>query len=464
MEPLDKIKEYKETVCNQIRWKKAHVFISEEIENHIIDQRDAYISEGDDETTATNKAIIQMGDPVTVGTQLDRTHKPKPQWSMIFLTTLLLLIGLLIRMFIINDSDYPLNLPKQLFSSILGLGIMLVVYYADFTLIGKYPKTIYFIVLMTSIIILFTSSEVNGRPYFHAGFLSVSYTYLTLIFPITYVAIIYVTRGKGYIGLILSGMAFLPLAFLARVASAFSGFLLLTISGLVLISIAIHKDWFHINKKIGYGIVFIPTAICFLFTLLTMREYSFERLKLASGNGYMGQLTMELLKNARMFGRGAMPEQYSMYTFPSPNIDADYLLTYLIFNVGWIAFYIIIAILSIFIIKGFMMCMRQKSILGLLVSLAVIMTFSYEVLGYILFNLGIQLVAPISLPLISYGNVATIINLALIGLMLSVFRSGEIVTDKKVRMYLKGQFITWNNGRLTIDFNKLLISFTKTIK
>jgi cell division protein FtsW (lipid II flippase) len=454
MEPLNEIKEYQETVCNQIRWKRAHVLISEEIENHIIDQRDAYISDGDVETTATNKAIIQMGDPVTVGTQLDRTHRPKAQWSMIFLTMLLLLIGLLIRMFIINDSDYPWNLPKQLFSTILGLGVMLVVYYADFSLIGKYPKTIYFIVLMASIIILFTSSEVNGKPYFHAGFLSFSYTYLTLFFPLTYVAIIYVTRGKGYIGIIQSGIAFLPLACLARVASAFSGFLLLTISGLVLISIAIHKNWFRINKKIGYGIVFIPTAICFLFTLLTMREYSYEHLKLASGNGYMGQLTKELLKNARLFGRGTMPEQYSMYTFPSPNIDADYLLTYLIFNVGWIALYIIIAILIIFIIKGFMMCMKQKSILGLLVSLAVMMTFSYETIGYILFNLGIQLIAPISLPLISYGNIATIINLALIGVMLSVFRSGDIVSDEKVRIYSNGRFITWNDGRLIIDFNK----------
>ena len=90
MGPFDKIKDYGVTVCNQIRWKRAHPLIEEEIENHIIDQRDAYISDGDDETTATNKAIIQMGDPVEVGIQLDRTHRPKPQKTMIFLTMLLL--------------------------------------------------------------------------------------------------------------------------------------------------------------------------------------------------------------------------------------------------------------------------------------------------------------------------------------------------------------------------------------
>lgn len=460
MEPFDRIKEYEDTVCKQIRWKRAHVLISEEIENHIIDQRDAYILSGDDEVTATKNAITEMGDPVTVGTQLDRTHRPKPQKTMIFLTILLLIMGLFIRMFLINDSDYPMYLPKQLISTIIGLGIMILVYFADFTLIGKYPKTIYFTVLIVSIAMLLLSPEVNGRPYFYLGFLSFSCTYLTLFYPLAYAAIIYVTRGKGYIGILLSGLAFLPLAFFTRFASTYSGFLLLTSSGLVLICTAIHKNWFHINKKIGYMIVYIPTVIFFFLTLLSKPAYYFERFLIAInpysqsyGKGYMGTLTKELLKNARLFGRGTMPEQYSMYTFPSPNIDTDYLLTYLIFNVGWVAFYVIVAILTIFIVKGFMMCLKQRSVLGLLVSLAVMMTFTFETVGYIVSNLGFQLIAPISLPLISYGNTATIINLALIGVMLSVFRSGDIVKDKIGMKYTKNQFISWNNGKLIIDFN-----------
>lgn len=461
MEPLDKIKEYKETVCNQIRWKKAHVLISEEIENHIIDQRDAYISDGDDVIVATNKAIEQMGDPVTVGTQLDRTHRPKPQKTMIFLTIILLLIGLFVKIFITNNSDYPMQLPKQLISTILGIGIMLVVYHADFTFIGKYPRIIYFTILIVSLATLLMSSEVNGRPYFIASFISFSCSYLTLLFPIAFVAIIYCTRGRGYSGIVLSWIALFALVCLANVVSTFSGVLLIIMSGLVLISIAINKNWYHINKLIGYLILFIPTTIISIYTFNTNTAYYIERLKIAinpyiesNGKGYLGTLTKELLKNAKIFGRGTMPEQYGMDIFPIPSIDADYLLTYLIFNVGWIAFYVIVAILVIFIIKGFMLCLKEKSVLSLLVSLGVMMTFTFEALGYIVSNLGFQLLQPIALPLISYGNVATIINLALIGLMLSVFRNGEVVTDRKVRMNSNGQFISFSNGRLTIDFNK----------
>ena len=60
----------------------------------------------------------------------------------------------------------------------------------------------------------------------------------------------------------------------------------------------------------------------------------------------------------------------------------------------------------------------------------------------------------ISLPLISYGNIATIINLSLIGLMLSVFRTGDAAKDKHSEIIRKDSFITWDEGKLTIYFGK----------
>lgn len=67
MQQSTKINEYLKIVCEQIRWKKAHGVISEEIENHIIDQKNAFINEGLDEEAAIDKAILDMGDPVVVG-------------------------------------------------------------------------------------------------------------------------------------------------------------------------------------------------------------------------------------------------------------------------------------------------------------------------------------------------------------------------------------------------------------
>ncbi len=38
MEPSNRIKNYCDTVCDQMRWKKAKAMVSKEIENHLLDQ------------------------------------------------------------------------------------------------------------------------------------------------------------------------------------------------------------------------------------------------------------------------------------------------------------------------------------------------------------------------------------------------------------------------------------------
>jgi cell division protein FtsW (lipid II flippase) len=118
---------------------------------------------------------------------------------------------------------------------------------------------------------------------------------------------------------------------------------------------------------------------------------------------------------------------------------------------GWIAFLGIIIALLFFIVKGFSLCFKQKSSLGLFVSLSIMITFTIQMLIYVVFNLGFQLISPLSLPLISYGNTATVINLGLIGLMLSVFRTGDMVKGEGGPCK-NNKLFSWNNGKLTIDF------------
>lgn len=108
--------------------EKAHAFITEEIENHIIDQRDAYIAQGMSDDQAVDEAILQMGDPVTVGVQLDCTHRPKPQWGMISLTIVLLFIGLFINTYLLNGT-YSDNPVKIVSSMSIGIGLMFIAYF-----------------------------------------------------------------------------------------------------------------------------------------------------------------------------------------------------------------------------------------------------------------------------------------------------------------------------------------------
>jgi len=427
MTPSDKVHEYSKVVCAQIRWKKAHAVVAQEIEDHLNDQRDAYMANGTDESTATDQAIRQMGDAAVVGEQLDQTYRPRPQWNMIILTAVLLIIGLLIRVFFISSDEQ--RLAPTFISTIAGLGLMIFAYFMDFTLIGKHPKTVYFFILALSVSAIFFTPVINESFYYA--------NYLTLLFPLGFAATVYATRNKGYWGIILCGFSFLFPAVVALFIPSTSGLLLFTFSGLVIICLAISIKWFNTKVLHGYLLVFIPVAIVLLLTVavLSLESYRWERIQAMfdpssySGDlGYIATQTRALLAGSSLFGHGLLPD--TMANIAWMGNGTDYLLTYLIFNVGWISFIIIMGLLLFFIFKGFLLCFRQKSGLALFISVSVMMTFTLQVFGYVAVNLGFQLTAPISLPLISNSHIATILNLTLIGIMLSVFRTGHIVKNK----------------------------------
>lgn len=80
-------------VCKQIKYKKAHTDISEELRNHIQDRIYDYIDSGMDEKTAAEKAVEAMGDPIEIGKELNRLHKPYLGWALSIVNTLIIILG-----------------------------------------------------------------------------------------------------------------------------------------------------------------------------------------------------------------------------------------------------------------------------------------------------------------------------------------------------------------------------------
>jgi cell division protein FtsW (lipid II flippase) len=443
----DAIKEYLRVVCEQIRWKKAHGVLLEEIENHILDQKDAFIHSGLDEKTATEKAIAEMGDPIIIGTELDRAHRPKIEWSIIILTAAALLINLAIRLIIVEDSaDIFSILIKSISYAAVGIACMAVVYWLDFSFIGKYPMIIYLSITISAFFIGVITLPVNGqKPYIN---------FILLLLPTVFAGIIYKMRMKGYLGIILSG-AFIVLGlFIAMFSRNTTSIFLFLIICFILLTFAIIKGWFNVNKLASLVIVYTPTVIAVLTTL--SNGYRRERLRAIinpflypEGYGYISTVTSNMISGAKFIGTG---ELGASYTSRLPSRETDYLLTYLIHRFGWISFTLIIAVLLAFITRAFILCLKQKSVLGRLIALSALATFAMQVLIYIAANLGILALPPLTLPLISYSGTATAVNMTLIGLMLSVFTSGNLLRDNlKTSKEKKFKFFEFVDGKIVID-------------
>lgn len=469
MQPSDKFTGYIEAVRQQIRWKRAQPVVLEEINNHLTDQRDALLKEGLDETTATDKAILEMGDPVMVGEQLDHAHRPKPDWTLLTLTGAMLLLGFAIQFFIDSTFDGAWGLQQQMVWAGIAIIVMLAAYFADFTIVGKYPKTVFFTLCAITIGFCFFTGTVNGRAFYAI--------YPLLLFPTAFAGLVYSMRNKGYGGLILCGAAFVIPVYLSMLVPSLTVLFLLCVSCLIILTAAVLKGWFNVRKRSAMLILYIPTAVVlsapFIMLMLGTTGYRIERLRYVlnpsldpRGMGYIGTTIQYILSHAQMIGSGMpinTPGILNYYGGPVdasnilaarilPAINTDYLLTYLTYRFGWIALLGIIALFAAFIIRAARLCQKQKSVLGFLTSTAIVATFSVQFIVYIASNLGFMLFSPLSLPLISYGKMALVTNMFLIGLLLSVFRTGSLVRDKTETVAVRfNPFIQYDNGRIIID-------------
>ncbi len=290
-----KINEFLETVCEQIRWKKAHNMVCEEIRNHIIDQKNAFVDEGIDEEIAMDKSIKEMGDPVLIGTELDRTHRPKTEWNIILLTGIMILLGFAIRFLASSEPHTPFMLER----SLIGIACMVTLYFIDFTIIGRYPKSIFIGLTILTIISIFLSPVIRGK---HAYV-----QFIMILFPTVMSGIIYNMRNKGYLGIILSGALFIIPVFIGFMIPSISVVVLISLPFLILITMAIIKGWFNVKKIYGILLIYISTISVVAIGFLKLMSYSYRRERLLNiinplrdplGYGYTGAKMRDMLSNA----------------------------------------------------------------------------------------------------------------------------------------------------------------------
>ena len=453
MQQPDMIKQYLETVKKQIRWRKAHPILLEEIENHIADQKNAFVNDGCDEETALEKSIAEMGDAVAVGEALDRTHRPKPDWWLLAITGAILLVGIIFQLLVETNQGKGELFVRQLVWAGIAVVAMIGAYFADFTTIGRYPRIIYFSLGVLTVFSFFVGGTVNGASKYAI--------YPLLLYPAAYAGFIHSMRGKSYGGLVLCGIVFLVPALLALLVPSLTVLVLLSISCLILLSGAILKGIFNVRKPLALLIVFLSAAISIIFTifvvLLNRGGYAFARLQVFLDPswdpraGYIGNVVQNLLSHSRFIGEGYPINELRSLSL-LPGASTDFIMVYLIYRFGWIIFMGIAVLFSAFVLRAIRLSGRQQSNLGALVSRAVILTISIEIILYIVANMGFLLFSPLSLPLISYGGGALVVNMALIGLLLSVYRTGDLVKDKPENpRSLPNSFIQYEKGRIIIN-------------
>ena len=147
------------------------------------------------------------------------------------------------------------------------------------------------------------------------------------------------------------------------------------------------------------------------------------------GGGYTGLTIQQALKTARWTGQGEWTGSYS-YEMSVYDGQGDFFLTTVIHKLGWLPF--LLLVLAVFLLAAWMLakCLKQKNTLAQLTVLAVVVPLLLRGIWAVILNLGVVMFT-VHFPMLT-GNTVLVIDMALIGLALSVFRQEHLPMTNRV--------------------------------
>lgn len=433
---------YLEQLSSQIRCKRVIPLVTKELELHIEEQKADFLAEGMTEREAEEAAVREMGDPVSVGVEMDRIHRPKMNWGLIFGIGVVSLLGMVMLQLLdvaVESKDMPFLYPASyLVYMAIGYVAMIGICYLDYTWIARRAKVLFvgyllFLAVGTSVF----GTTVNGAAVFvnvfGLAFVNMN-QWVILLIPL-YCAVLYGYRGQGYWGL-MKGVLWIVPVFILQIMFRASGIIVMVPVVTVILSVAVCKGYFQVNIRRTIAALWGATALfpCGLVlgflrfgsSYQVMRlEVMFHPAKYAKEEGYQFYTLKKLLEGSRFIGQG---KNFTEYSGMLPD-NSSFALTYIMSCFGVLAAVCVISVVAILVVKLIAMTVKQKNRLGLLMGTGCGVTIAWQAGWYVLTNLGIVLIGPIYCPFITRGGSGMIITYILCGIMLSIYRYQNIAAE-----------------------------------
>lgn len=430
--------EYLELLTAQIRCKKARGMVEEEVRAHMEDQAEAFERGGMSREDAVKETVRQMGSPVEAGVALDRVHRPGMDWKLLGLVGLLSLLGLAVQYLIGPESNGVYLFGHQCMYTILGIFVMFAACWMDYSLIGRFPLVLWLgLSLSVMLVVLFWPSMNGTNNYIRP---------LIYLYVPVYVGILYRCRGNGYGALLKCGAFCLASCLISMQAITLPVCLDVAVICLILTVLAVWRGWFQVSRKKAFGIlgggaILLPVAVSAWYMLGGIAAYQIARIRAwmnpslyPEGSGYQNRMVRAVLQGSALVGQREpvlAGQVYEAAELIPGSSYSDYVLTYIISYYGILAGVAVVLLLALFLFHIFRTSAKQNNQLGQMTGIACGLVFAVQLYHYVMYNLGIGLISGINLPFFTYGRWNAVITYMLTGLLLSVYRYKDVVSDQR---------------------------------
>lgn len=452
------IKDFLEEVCNQIKYKPIRKNISEELENHIQETKDAYIQDGLTPKEAEQKAVDIMGNAEELGKKLNKIHKPKLDWKLLLIITILLFFGFLVVLIRVENGlgGYvsESNIGKYIISLIIGLALSLIIYFIDYTKINKYSTLLYLISTLLIIFSLIIGNDIDGVSHLRIGAITFSPVIIAVpLYIIAFVGFINDLNKKSKLEAIISQyininikvnvnlvkiilLSILSLLFISLVPSTSSIFILGTVY-LIITTVKIIQLKENKLRRLAilWGTVGI-LGIILLIQIMGFSSFRWNRLAVAinpqidpDGGGWIALNREQIINSAKMFGEA----QYQTEAINLFDEGTDFAFISILAHYGWIASIAIILAVTLLSIKLILNAIKIKDNYGKLLIIGISSMFILQSIFNILMNMNLWIDSSLNLPFVSYGGTNLIINMMSLALILSIYRKKDVMLTYSVQ-------------------------------
>ncbi|MBU7591171.1 FtsW/RodA/SpoVE family cell cycle protein [Metabacillus halosaccharovorans] len=408
--------EYLSKVTSKVKYKVAHGMIKKELSNHMEELSQSFQKRGLSKKDADIKAIQEMGDPFTIGKNMNHLHKPKMDWLLIVLFVILAGISFLPLIGGVSVPSFSF-IKNQIVWLLLAILALIGFLFFDYRKLKNLWMYFYGGGLILFFTTLLAGIDLNGvKRWISLGGIAIDAPAISLfLFVIAWAGIFAkVNEFKGWKkqGMLL--FLFWTPVLLSTMLPQFMFSIIYFFCVLAMYVFSyVHKQ-FAIKVAMGnllIGIIFIRTMI------------------LKFPNSYLSDTLIPLkdnLSEAGWFGKGLYND------LNLPEAHTDFVFPFLVHSLGWAFGIILCLLLFVFILRISLNAFKTKDLFGRLLAIGGAALFIVPACWNILMGFGIVPIMVVPLPFISYGGSILLVYSALLGLFLNVYRRKDIVEPTMV--------------------------------
>lgn len=427
--------EYIAAVTGQIRCKRARAMVAKELTGHIEDQEAAYLSEGGSREEARKDAVLQMGDAVEVGMELDRIHRPIMDKKVLFIVVVLSIAGALIQymmrsMVSAEQGRFASLLPgmTELLTAGAGLIIMWSVLFLDYTALGKYPIPVWMIL---TVITPALNTVLPRADTYIAG--TVKILLLGVTIP-CFCGVVCRYRGKGGMGILYSLFWLMLWAVPTAITTSYPGMRRMYVwvtffCCTLIIAFCSLRGWYGGSRR-RQLVIMLAIVLAGLAGIVFYGQMSsgvvFDRIaafynpeEYATGEGYLTLCLRERLGQIALMGQG---ENQALLTG-----DGSLTFVTLLNRYGMLAGILLLGVFLLLFGGMISGIKKQKNVLGGLVGFGCLMGLLVPCLLHIMVNLSFVPLTDIFMPFCYPGFAVNVGCYVLMGFYLSVYRNTNVV-------------------------------------